>query len=202
MEPLAPARHKVQFTASDELRDKLERLQDLMRTTVPDGDLGTIIEQAVSETLERLESQRFARTKAPRKSLAETDATPSSRRIPAPVRRAVHERDRGRCTYEDARGRRCEARDRLEFHHHGQPFARGGAHSVGNIRLMCRTHNQLLAEREYGKSKMARYRRKRRPESSVSEPVAVYGQRGRPGATASHEGGAGAAGWGRVPLPP
>jgi len=181
MEPLAPSRHKVQFTASDEFRDKLERLQALMRLSLPDADLGKIIEQAVTEKLERLESQRFAKTKTPRKSLAETDTTPSSRRIPAPVRRAVHERDRGRCTYEDARGRRCKARDRLEFHHHGQPFARGGEHSVGNIRLMCRTHNQLLAEQEYGKSKIARYRRKRRPESSVSEPVAVYGKRGSPG---------------------
>lgn len=172
IEPLAPSRHKVQFTASDALRDKLQRLQDLMRPTVPDGDLATIIEQAVTEKLERLEAKRFAKTKAPRKTLAETDTTPSSRRIPAPVRRAVHERDQGRCTYQDARGRRCRARERLEFHHHGTPFGRGGGHSVENVRLMCHTHNQLLAERDYGKEKMARYRG--RP-SSVSEPLTRYG---------------------------
>ena len=39
VEPLAPGRYKVQFTASAELHDKLERLQALMRSSVPDGDL-------------------------------------------------------------------------------------------------------------------------------------------------------------------
>ena len=38
--PLAPGRYKVQFTASAGLREKLERLQSLMRSSVPDGDLG------------------------------------------------------------------------------------------------------------------------------------------------------------------
>ena len=60
--PLAPGRYKVQFTASAALRDKLERLRGLMRSSVPDGDLAAIIEQAVSEKLERLEALRFART--------------------------------------------------------------------------------------------------------------------------------------------
>jgi len=69
---LAPARYRVQFTASAELHDKLERLRALMRSEVPDGDLATIIEQAVTLKLERLEARRFARTKAPRKGLSET----------------------------------------------------------------------------------------------------------------------------------
>lgn len=145
------------------------RLQNLMRSQVPDGDLETIIDDAVSEKLERLEAKRFGKTGAPRKSLADADPAPSSRHIPAPVRRAVHERDEGRCTYEDASGRRCTARDRLEFHHHRTSFGRGGDHSVENLRLMCRTHNQLLAEREYGKAKMARYATSRRPEGRAGD---------------------------------
>ncbi len=106
IEPLAPARHKVCFTASTELRDKLERLQALMRPSIPDGDLAKIIDVAVSKELERIEAKRFAKTKAPRKALAETDTTPSSRHIPAAVRCVVHERDMGRCTYKDRYGRR------------------------------------------------------------------------------------------------
>lgn len=58
VEPLAPARYRVQFTASAELHDKLERLQTLMRSSVPAGDLAAIIEAAVTEKLERLESRR------------------------------------------------------------------------------------------------------------------------------------------------
>ena len=65
--PISPARYKVAFTASAELHDKLERLRELMRSSVTDGDLGSIIEQAVTEKLERLESKRFAKTKAPPK---------------------------------------------------------------------------------------------------------------------------------------
>ena len=65
IEPLAPGRYKVQFTASAELRDKLDRLRALMRSSVPDGDLAAIIDAAVTEKLERLEARRFGRTKAP-----------------------------------------------------------------------------------------------------------------------------------------
>ena len=48
MQPLAPERYRVQFTARAELRDKLARLQELMRSSVPDGDLAAIIERAVT----------------------------------------------------------------------------------------------------------------------------------------------------------
>jgi len=132
-----------------------------MRSSVPDGDLGAIIDAAVTEKLERLEAKKLGKTKAPRKSLAETDTAPISRHVPAAVRRAVWARDGGRCTYADARGRRCEARERLEFHHEGKPFGRGGDHSVDNVRIACRTHNALMAEREYGKEKMRQYRQGR-----------------------------------------
>ncbi len=117
VEPLAPARFKVQFTAGAELRDKLERLQALMRSSVPDGDLAKVIDLAVTKELERLEARRFAKTKKPRKRLAQTDMRPKSRRIPAPVRRVVEKRDGGRCTYRDKHGRRCSKRHDLEFHH-------------------------------------------------------------------------------------
>jgi hypothetical protein len=129
-----------------------------MRSAVPDGDLAALIEQAVTEKLERLEARRFAATKAPKSTLANTETSKHSRRIPAAVRRAVRERDGDRCRFEDARGRRCTATERLEFHHR-RPFGYGGDHSPENVSLICRTHNQLLAEYDYGASVMASYRR-------------------------------------------
>jgi hypothetical protein len=65
IQPLAPSRYKVQFTASTELHDKLERLRALLRSEVPDGNLGAIIEQAVSEKLARLEARCFATFRLP-----------------------------------------------------------------------------------------------------------------------------------------
>ena len=137
VEPLAPGRYQVRFTASAELREKLERLQALMRSSVPDGDLARIIDIAITEKLERVEARRFGKARAPRRNLAETDTTPSSRHIPAAVRRLVYERDGGRCAYRDRYGRRCAGRQDLEFHHK-RPFARGGDHSPTNLTLMCK----------------------------------------------------------------
>jgi hypothetical protein len=171
VEPLAPARYQVRFTADAELREKLQRLQALMPASVPDGDLARIIDIAITEKLARVEAKRFGKTRAPRKDLAETDTTPSTRHIPAPVRRLVHDRDGGRCSYRDRRGRRCAKRHDLEFHHK-QPFARGGDHSASNLALMCRAHNTLLAEQDYGKDVMARFRA---AATRSTVPVDVYG---------------------------
>jgi hypothetical protein len=158
IEPVAPARFRIRFDASAGLRSKLERLQALMRSSVPDGDLARIIEEAVTEKLERVEAERFAKTRAPRKRISETKMTPTSRHIPAAVRRAVEKRDGSRCTFRDSRGKRCTRRHDLEFHHR-VPFGLGGDHSPKNVCLMCRAHNNLLAEHDYGKEVMAQHRR-------------------------------------------
>ena len=163
----------VRFTACVELRDKLERLQALMRSSVPDEDLARIIDIAVSEKLERVEAKRFGRTKAPRSDPADTDTRPSSRHIPAAVRRLVYERDGGRCAYSDKYGRRCDKRHDLEFHHK-RPFALGGGHGPENLALMCRAHNMLLAEQDYGEDVMARFRA---ATSHSTVPVGAYGAR-------------------------
>jgi 5-methylcytosine-specific restriction endonuclease McrA len=153
VQPLSPGRYRVQFTASAELYRKLERLRALTRSS--GGDLAAIIEQAVTEKLERLEARRFARAKTARRGPSDTDtaassphAAPSSRHVPAAVRRAVVERDGNRCRYMDGQGRRCTERNRLEFHHR-HPYGLGGDHGLENIRLMCRLcryrHNRHYA---------------------------------------------------------
>ncbi len=153
VEPLSPSRYKIQFTASGELRDKLERLQDLM-----DSDLAAVIDAAVTEKFERLEAKRFAETKSPRKALEETDTSPKSRYLPAAVRRFVSRRDGHQCRFVSETGRRCPEQRKLEFHHE-DPFGRGGSHDPDQISLMCKRHNAYLAEREYGKEVMKRYRK-------------------------------------------
>jgi hypothetical protein len=103
IEPVAPARFRVRFDVSAELRDKLERLRALTRSAVPDGDLARVIALAVTRELERLEARRFGKKRRPRKTpaatdtgprpRAATDTRPRSRHIPAAVRRIVEERD-------------------------------------------------------------------------------------------------------------
>jgi hypothetical protein len=143
--PLAPARYRVQFTASRETHDKLRRAQDLLRHTIPNGDVAAIFDRALTLLVDHLERIKLARTTRPRTS---KPVTPDSRAIPAAVRRAVSARDGGRCAFVGAEGR-CSETSFLEFHH-VEPFARGGAATVDNIQLRCRAHNWYEAVEEFG----------------------------------------------------
>jgi hypothetical protein len=90
-----------------------------------------------------------------------SEVKPSSRYIPAQVRHAVMLRDGGRCTFVAADGRRCEGVSGLEFDHI-LPFACGGGHEVGNLRLRCRAHNLFWAEQVYGAGFMEQRVRERK----------------------------------------
>ncbi|RYZ63998.1 MAG: HNH endonuclease, partial [Proteobacteria bacterium] len=73
-----------------------------------------------------------------------------SRHIPSAVRMTVWMRDGGKCGFVDAEtGEVCSSRHRLEVDH-VLPFASGGAHTVENLRLRCRTHNQWTASQMFG----------------------------------------------------
>ncbi len=54
-----------------------------MLSSMPGCDLLAVIDQAVTEKLERHESRKYARTKSPRKGLEETDTSGSTRYIRA-----------------------------------------------------------------------------------------------------------------------
>jgi hypothetical protein len=91
---------------------------------------------------------------------------PAATRVDRATRRAVFERDGLRCAWRSADGVRCEARAWLE-HDHIRPRAKGGNSSANNGRLLCRAHNRLAAENEFGREHVeqaiANQRAKRRP---------------------------------------
>jgi 5-methylcytosine-specific restriction endonuclease McrA len=86
------------------------------------------------------------------------------RRVPAAVRRAVFERDQGRCAYLDGSGQRCRETHCLELHHL-RPFARGGEQTLANLALRCAAHNALAAEQDFGADFIQRRRDSNRHES-------------------------------------
>ena len=174
LSPLGPERYKVQLTASQALHDKLRQAQDLMRHEIPDGDLGRVLERALDLLIAERLKRRFGTTTKPRSGRDEPAQSSQSRHIPHAVRRAVLARDGARCSYVSAGGKRCEQRGLLELHHE-QPFGRGGPATVSNIRVLCRTHNQLLAERDYGRAfmqrRIERARSERREKQLLLEPA-------------------------------
>jgi hypothetical protein len=68
-----------------------------------------------------------------------------------------------RCTFA-ANGRRCEARAFLELDHE-VPKALGGPADAENLRVLCRAHNQLVAEQAFGRERIERARHLRRQRS-------------------------------------
>jgi hypothetical protein len=143
----------VELTAGQALHDKLEQLTELLRHRVPDGDLAVIVELAVDALIDKTMKQRCAQTQAAKPRSSEHGARPrkvSSRYIPRAVVREVYARDDGRCTFVSSAGKRCSERGFLELHHHDVPFGRGGEPTADNMRLVCRAHNALFAERDYG----------------------------------------------------
>jgi hypothetical protein len=141
--PLAPERYKVQFTISHDTHERLRRVQDLMRHTLPSGDPAEIFDRALTLLLVDLSKTKCGATTPSHRDRSQR-ARSRSRHIPASVRREVWRRDEGRCAFHGEDGR-CTETGFLEFHH-VVPYADGGETSVGNLQLRCRTHNRYEAE--------------------------------------------------------
>jgi hypothetical protein len=163
VEPLSENRFKVQFTASAELREKLERARDLMSHVNPSRDLAVVVERAVDSLLVDLEKKKLGKTQRPRRTASKRNS--ESAHIKNAVRREVFERDGLRCTYVSPDGRRCEQRAFLELDH-AEPRGRGGVDDASNLRVRCKAHNQLWAEQVYGREHVESRRRLRQEKSA------------------------------------
>ena len=145
--------YKVQFTLSREGHDTLRRAQDLLRHSIPTGDVAAIFERALTLLVAQLEKRKLAATDRPRAEAAVSARKANrSRHIPAAVRREVWQRDVGQCAFVGTEGR-CPERGFLEFHH-CIPFADGGPTSVDNLQLRCRAHNHHEADLWLGIEKL------------------------------------------------
>jgi hypothetical protein len=152
--PLSPQRFVLQVTVGQATHDKLRHAQALLGHQIPSGDVAQVLDRALDTLIQKLEQRKLAATAKPR---IKQRPTTSRRHIPARVRRAVWERDRGQCTYMSASGRRCTSRTRLEFDHVDE-VSRGGTATVEGVRLRCRAHNQYGAECTFGKEFMSHKR--------------------------------------------
>jgi hypothetical protein len=131
----------IRVTVTEETQQKLESARDLLRHVIPNGDLATILDRALTLLLRDAERTKFAATERPKGEAADHEPRNgrASRRVPAPVRRVVWARDEGRCRFVGRQGQ-CSETGRLEFHH-VVPFADGGPTTIENIELRCRAHN-------------------------------------------------------------
>jgi hypothetical protein len=131
----------------------------LVSHAIPNGDVAAVLERALDLALEQVEKQRFAKTDKPRgpkkpRTIKLRRRGAQREHIPNAVQREVAMRDGLRCTYVSDRGCRCSECAFLQIHHE-KLWARGGASTPGNLRLLCALHNRLLAERDFGSAHVA-----------------------------------------------
>jgi hypothetical protein len=143
VEPLSATSYRVEFTASSELREKIERAGQLLSHVIPSGNLPMLLERALDVLIETETKKRTGAGK-PRK---QRKLRPGSRHVPVEVARVVWERDGAQCTFVDAEGRRCSERRLLTIEHR-DPFAKGGLPSVEKLCLFVRASQP--AQREAG----------------------------------------------------
>ncbi len=143
--PLAPERFALQVTISGDTQRKLEHARELLSHAIPDKSIEHVLDRALDALIAQLEKRRTGATERPGRRTSDGKA----RYVPAEVKRAVWARDGSRCTFVGTNGQRCDSRTRLELDH-VLPIAKGGASTVGNLRLRCRAHNQYEAERALG----------------------------------------------------
>jgi hypothetical protein len=112
MEPLSAERYKVQFTASEELRDKLERATLLMSHQNPRADLAVVVERALDLLIANLEKTRLGKAMRPGKS-----KPAKAGHVTRAARRAVFARDGERCSFVSETGERCVEQGFLQINH-------------------------------------------------------------------------------------
>src|SRR6187399_2117620 len=166
-EPLSASRYRVEFTASSEFCEKLERARELLSHSLPSGDLATLLERALDELIAGEVRRRGGAGKARKRR----ELTAGSRHVPVEVARVVWERDGFRCGFVDAEGRRCSERRFLTLEHR-IPFAFGGLPTPENLCLHCAPHNAYTAREAFGLALLERKRAQRKRAHAKTKALA------------------------------
>jgi hypothetical protein len=160
VEPLTAEESRVHVTVSRRFLKKLEAARDALSHSHPGAGIDEILEAGLDLLLER-SAKRKGLVKKPR-AVPPPSSDPDH--VPAHVRRAVWERDGGKCLFKLANGEICGSTLRVEIDH-VTPRALGGPSTVENCRIACRVHNDRSARGVFGDAWMDRYTRNPRTAS-------------------------------------
>jgi 5-methylcytosine-specific restriction endonuclease McrA len=150
-------KYKLEFTVEPECMQKVEEVKAILSRKYPEGvPLGKLLEEMADEYLEKHSPERKRKRREKRRAKQKEKEkcnrhknSKRSRHIPQALQDEVYARDEGRCTFVGPNGVRCNSTWNLEIDHI-KPYAKGGKHSIRNLRLLCAKHNNHEAERSYG----------------------------------------------------
>jgi hypothetical protein len=155
--PLSPEKYRIQFTADADTHALLRRAREL-----PGGDPAAVVKRALAVLVDDLERKRHGKTDRPREA---KPARAGSPHVPNEVKREVHARDGGQCTFVGPDGRRCTERAFMQYHHDEMPHAFGGKAATEGMSELCGAHNRYLGRQQSGSKAPSR-----RPAPTELEP--------------------------------
>jgi hypothetical protein len=150
-EPLTAELCRLHLTVSKQFLSKLDRAR-AGQSHVQRGASAAEVMEAALDLLLQLQARR-------RGAVAKPQARPrpsGAGHVPVSVRRAVWERDGGRCQWPVDSGGTCDSTHQVELDH-VVPRARGGPSTADNCRLLCRVHNDLAARQAFGNNWMDQF---------------------------------------------
>jgi 5-methylcytosine-specific restriction endonuclease McrA len=171
--------YKISFLADDQWMQAVNTLKDLVSNAIPAPSLEAALKHAVDFYIETHHpKQRQARRESRTTEVkSEPKGEATSRHIPAAIADQVFVRDQGQCTYVSPGGVRCRAKSNLEIDHE-IPFAMGGPSSLENLRLLCRAHNALHAQKQFGAEFIAKKIESRRRKLGARKGLLPLWERG------------------------
>ncbi len=161
IDPLTADLRRLHLTVSKRLLDKLSAARDALSHSKPGATEEEILEAGLDLIL-AADAKRKGIVSRPRKT--PPPSSPDADHVPAHVRRAVFERDGGRCQVPLESGDVCGSTYRVQLGHIVSR-AKGGLPTKENLRCECEAHNQHRADLEFGKAFMDGFRRRSRRRS-------------------------------------
>ncbi len=143
----------TQYRFSIEVQDEFMRLYQEAKALIGHVPASEVFMRCMKEFVTKRKTIKRKTTKA--------SSAKSKRFIPKSTKVEVRKRDVGQCTFVAADGRRCTETHGLEFDHI-KPTSDGGSSEINNLRLVCRAHNLLHAERFFGVEKIREYSQRER----------------------------------------
>lgn len=163
---------EIKMTITEDLKKKFDRLKSLFSHVHPEMTYQQLFELLADRALKQVDpllKPVHAKKPEAKKSVEKKcDATPApkvngqtvpfvspstgpaaslsgERRLPESLKRAVWQRDGGKCTFYDPKtGYRCESIHQIQVDHI-KPLAFGGGSAIDNLRLLCAQHNRWRA---------------------------------------------------------
>lgn len=171
--PVSESLTEIRFLADPALMKSFQRVRELTAAKTAGANYQELFRFMAEQVIKKHEAKISPRGKSAPPA-EPSDGIPkkfAARAAPASLRRIVWAREKGCCGYRDPQtGKICGSRFGLELDH-VEPWALGGKTTEANLRLLCRTHNQLEAERVFGKELMRRYSGNQSKEMIPAPPV-------------------------------